>query len=53
VADGFAAREVSLGRSDGQLVEITSGLDAGTDYAATGSFAIKAELGKGSAEHSH
>ncbi|WP_284078678.1 efflux RND transporter periplasmic adaptor subunit [Herbaspirillum aquaticum] len=53
VADGFAAREVSLGRSDGQLVEITSGLDAGTDYAATGSFVIKAELGKGSAEHSH
>lgn len=53
VADGFAAREVSLGRSDGQFVEITSGLDAGTDYAATGSFAIKAELGKGSAEHSH
>ncbi|WP_413458164.1 efflux RND transporter periplasmic adaptor subunit [Herbaspirillum huttiense] len=53
VADGFVAREVSLGRSDGQFVEITAGLDAGTDYAATGSFAIKAELGKGSAEHSH
>jgi len=53
VADGFVAREVGLGRSDGQFVEITAGLDAGTDYAATGSFAIKAELGKGSAEHSH
>jgi len=53
VADGFMAREVSLGRSDGKFVEITAGLDAGTDYAATGSFAIKAELGKGSAEHSH
>jgi len=52
-ADGFVAKAVSLGRSDGKSVEITSGLDAGTGYAATGSFAIKAELGKGSAEHSH
>jgi len=52
-ADGFVAKEVRLGRSDGKSVEIISGLDAGTGYAATGSFAIKAELGKGSAEHSH
>ncbi|WP_343742851.1 efflux RND transporter periplasmic adaptor subunit [Herbaspirillum huttiense] len=52
-ADGFVAQAVSLGRSDGKSVEIISGLDAGTGYAATGSFAIKAELGKGSAEHSH
>jgi cobalt-zinc-cadmium efflux system membrane fusion protein len=52
-ADGFVVREVRLGRSDGKSVEIISGLDAGTGYAATGSFAIKAELGKGSAEHSH
>lgn len=50
---GFAAQEVTLGRASGKFVEIKSGIDAGTEYAATGSFAIKAELGKGSAEHSH
>jgi cobalt-zinc-cadmium efflux system membrane fusion protein len=50
---GFAAQEVTLGRSNGKFVEIKSGLDAGVEYAATGSFAIKAELGKGTAEHGH
>jgi cobalt-zinc-cadmium efflux system membrane fusion protein len=30
-----------------------SGLKAGTSYAASGSFVLKSELGKGSAEHSH
>ncbi|NQE49633.1 efflux RND transporter periplasmic adaptor subunit [Herbaspirillum rubrisubalbicans] len=53
VPGGFAAQEVALGRTSGKFVEIKSGIDAGTEYAATGSFAIKAELGKGSAEHSH
>lgn len=53
VPGGFAAQEVTLGRASGKFVEIKSGIDAGTEYAATGSFAIKAELGKGSAEHSH
>ncbi|EJM95762.1 efflux RND transporter periplasmic adaptor subunit [Herbaspirillum sp. YR522] len=53
IPGGFAAQEVTTGRTNGKFVEIRSGLDAGSDYAATGSFAIKAELGKGSAEHSH
>ncbi|MBP0598090.1 efflux RND transporter periplasmic adaptor subunit [Herbaspirillum sp. LeCh32-8] len=53
VPGGFAAQEVTIGRSNGKFVEIKSGLDAGAEYAAAGSFAIKAELGKGSAEHSH
>ncbi|WP_175354609.1 efflux RND transporter periplasmic adaptor subunit [Herbaspirillum robiniae] len=53
VPGGFAAQEVETGRSDGRFVEIRSGLEAGAEYAAAGSFAIKAELGKGSAEHSH
>lgn len=51
--EGFRKQEVTLGRSDGKRVEITKGLRAGDDYAAAGSFVIKAELGKGSAEHSH
>lgn len=53
IPGGFAAQEVTTGRTNGKFVEIKSGLDAGSEYAATGSFAIKAELGKGAAEHSH
>lgn len=50
---GFAARPVKIGRRDAGQVEITSGLAAGTQVAAAGSFVLKSELGKGSAEHSH
>jgi len=53
VADGFRKQEVTLGRTDGKRVEILKGLSAGDVYAAAGSFVIKAELGKGSAEHAH
>lgn len=51
--DGFAAQSVQTGRSDGTRTEILSGLKAGTPYAAAGSFVLKAEIGKGSAEHAH
>ncbi len=50
---GFEARPVTTGRRDAGHVEITSGLAAGTQVAAAGSFVLKSELGKGSAEHSH
>jgi len=53
VADGFRKQDVTLGRTDGKRVEIIKGLSAGDVYAAAGSFVIKAELGKGSAEHAH
>ncbi|MBV8624520.1 MAG: efflux RND transporter periplasmic adaptor subunit [Herbaspirillum sp.] len=53
VADGFKAQPVRTGRSDGKFVEILAGLQAGDKVAGTGSFALKAELGKGAAEHSH
>lgn len=53
VADGFVAQPVTLGLSDGKQIEVLSGLKAGTPYAAAGSFVLKSELGKGSAEHSH
>lgn len=49
----FEARPVSPGRSDSETVEVTGGVDAGDEYAATNSFILKAELGKGSAEHDH
>ena len=49
----FEARPLELGRSDGQMVEVLSGLSAGEKYAAGNSFAIKAELGKSGASHDH
>lgn len=53
VPGGFLAQPVVLGQSDGKLIEVVKGLKPGTPYAAVGSFVIKSELGKGSAEHSH
>lgn len=52
-ADGFEPRPVRTGRTDGQWSELVDGLKAGERYAADNSFIIKAELGKGSAEHEH
>jgi cobalt-zinc-cadmium efflux system membrane fusion protein len=51
--EGFKAVAVKLGRSDGQRTEILGGLAPGQSYVATNSFVLKAELGKGSAEHEH
>jgi cobalt-zinc-cadmium efflux system membrane fusion protein len=53
VAGGFQAQPVVVGRSDGKLTEVLQGLKAGTRYAASGSFVLKAEQGKDSAEHAH
>jgi cobalt-zinc-cadmium efflux system membrane fusion protein len=47
------AHAVVLGRSDGRVTEVLSGLNAGDRYAATNSFVIKAELGKAGASHEH
>jgi cobalt-zinc-cadmium efflux system membrane fusion protein len=52
-AGGFRVQHVVTGRSDGRLVEVLQGLKAGERYASAGSFVLKAELGKGSAEHEH
>jgi membrane fusion protein, heavy metal efflux system len=49
--DGFEPRPVSTGRTDGEWIEIASGLKSGETYAAANSFILKAELGKGSAGH--
>ncbi|MDI1260881.1 efflux RND transporter periplasmic adaptor subunit [Aquabacterium sp.] len=47
------ARPLELGRSDGRMVEVLSGLSAGEHYAAKNSFVVKAELGKAGASHDH
>ncbi len=52
-ADGFDTRPVTLGRRDGDHVEILDGLAVGDQVATRGSFTLKSELGKASAEHSH
>ena len=51
--DWFEARPLELGRSDGQWVEVLSGLKPGDEYAAANSFAVKAEIGKLGATHDH
>jgi len=51
--DWFEARPLELGRSDGQYVEVLTGLKPGDQYAATNSFAVKAEIGKLGATHDH
>ena len=49
--EGFKAQPVVVGATDKDHAEILQGLSAGTVYATTGSFVLKAEQGKGSAEH--
>ena len=52
-ADGLEPRVVKVGRSDGRIVEILDGLRPGEAVVGEGSFVLKAELGKGEAEHDH
>ncbi|WDT74018.1 MAG: efflux RND transporter periplasmic adaptor subunit [Candidatus Manganitrophus sp.] len=42
----FEVRPLELGRSDGNWVEVISGLSPGEKYAAKNSFVLKADLGK-------
>jgi cobalt-zinc-cadmium efflux system membrane fusion protein len=49
--EGFEPRPVQLGRSDGDATEVLAGLNPGDRYATQNSFILKAELGKGEAEH--
>jgi cobalt-zinc-cadmium efflux system membrane fusion protein len=50
-SNGFEAREVTIGRNDGEITEILSGIAPGDSYATHNSFTLKAELGKGEAAH--
>jgi cobalt-zinc-cadmium efflux system membrane fusion protein len=51
--DGFEPRPIRIGRSDNEHSEVLEGLSGGEHYAARNSFILKAELGKGEAEHDH
>lgn len=50
---GYKAQVVQLGRTDGRFTEVTGGLGAGQTYVKDGSFLLKLELGKSSAQHTH
>ncbi|MBR0829446.1 efflux RND transporter periplasmic adaptor subunit [Bradyrhizobium manausense] len=49
--DKIEARPVELGDSDLKFVEIRAGLSVGERYVAENSFVVKAEMGKGDADH--
>ena len=51
VAKGFKATPVTLGQPSGNAVTILSGLTGREQIAVANSFILKAELGKGEAEH--
>ncbi|MCW7539711.1 efflux RND transporter periplasmic adaptor subunit [Aquabacterium sp. A7-Y] len=53
VPGGFLPQPVVTGRSDARRVEIVQGLKAGVAHAAAGSFVVKSEVGKTTAEHVH
>lgn len=50
-AKGFQATPVTLGQRSAGRVEIVAGLKTGAVVATKGAFLLKAELGKGEAEH--
>jgi membrane fusion protein, heavy metal efflux system len=45
--DGFDARPLRIGRTDGRIAEVFSGLTVGERYVSGNSFVLKAELEKG------
>lgn len=49
----FEIAILELGRRDGELVEVLSGLKAGTQYATENSFVVKADVMKSGATHDH
>ena len=50
-ATGFQATNVVTGQRSGGRIEIVEGLKPGVSVATRGAFLLKAELGKGEAEH--
>ena len=49
----YVPREVELGDSDGNYVEILAGLQSGEEYVTDGSFRIKADILKSTLEDEH
>lgn len=52
-SDKYEARHIKLGKGDDEYVEVVEGLSKGEEYVSHGSFIIKADILKSTAEHSH
>ncbi|WP_226646698.1 efflux RND transporter periplasmic adaptor subunit [Microbulbifer variabilis] len=53
VGDAYEIRPLKLGRSDGRVTEVLSGLNVGDRYVTENSYLIKADIEKSGAAHSH
>lgn len=53
VGDTYEVRPVETGRSDGDRVEIVSGLNPGDQFVSKNSYLIKADIEKAGAAHDH
>jgi cobalt-zinc-cadmium efflux system membrane fusion protein len=53
VGNVYEVRPLELGRSDGRLTEVLSGLNAGDHYVVDNSYLIKADIEKSGASHDH
>ncbi len=53
VGDTYEVRMLELGRSDGAMTEVLSGLNPGTRYVSANSYLIKADIEKSAASHDH
>ncbi len=53
VGDVYEFRPLELGRSDGERVEVLSGLQPGDRYVSVNSYLIKADIEKSGASHDH
>ena len=53
VGKRYEARPLELGESDGTHTEVLGGIEPGIEYVHKNSFAVKAEIGKSAAAHSH
>ena len=53
VGQKFEIAIIELGETDGDWVEVKSGLDSGTEYVTKNSFVVKADVMKSGASHDH
>jgi cobalt-zinc-cadmium efflux system membrane fusion protein len=53
VGETYEVRMLELGRRDGEMVEVISGLRPGEIYVTENSFLIKADIDKSGASHDH
>lgn len=53
IKDTYEVRMLEIGASDGEHVEVLSGLKEGTEYVSENSFLIKADVEKSGASHDH